>query len=51
LTNEATGGVLFNLPSGVQIGDDLNVLMMAVEPLNDCLIVRLMFMEPGQFQN
>jgi hypothetical protein len=51
LTNEATGGVLFNLPSGVQIGDDLNVLMMAVEPLDDCLIVRLMFMEPGQFQN
>ena len=51
LTNEATGGVLFNLPSGVQIGDDLNVLMMAVEPLNDCLIVRLMFMEPGQFQS
>ena len=50
LTNEATGGVLFNLPSGVRIDDDLNVLMMAVEPKDDCLIVRLMFMEPEQFQ-
>ncbi|MDP6197710.1 MAG: hypothetical protein ACPH45_02010 [Porticoccaceae bacterium] len=50
LTNEATGGVLFNLPSGVRIDDDLNVLMMAVEPKDNCLIVRLMFMEPEQFQ-
>ena len=50
LTNEATGGVLFNLPSGVRIDDDLNVLMMAVEPKDDCLIVRLMFMEPEQFE-
>jgi hypothetical protein len=50
LTNEATSGVLFNLPSGVRIDDDLNVLMMAVEPKDNCLIVRLMFMEPEQFQ-
>ena len=32
LTNDATGGLLFNIPTGVKIGDDLNVLMMAVEP-------------------
>ena len=50
LTNEANGGLLFNLPSGVQIGDDLNVLMMSVEPMDDCLVVRLMFMNPEQFQ-
>ena len=50
LTNETTGGLLFNLPSGVQIGADLNVLMMAVEPLNEHLIVKLMFMNPEQFQ-
>ena len=49
LTNEANGGILFNLPSGVQIGDDINVLMMSVEPMDDCLVVRLMFMEPDQF--
>ena len=50
LTNEANGGILFNLPSGVQIGDNLNVLMMSVEPMDDCLVVRLMFMNPEQFQ-
>ena len=32
LTNEATGGLLFNVPTGVKIGEDINVLMMAVEP-------------------
>ena len=32
LTNDATGGLLFNIPTGVKIGDDLNVLMMAVSP-------------------
>jgi hypothetical protein len=51
LTNEANGGILFNLPSGVQIGDDINVLMMSVEPLDDCLVVRLMFMDPDQFKS
>jgi hypothetical protein len=34
----------------VQIGEDLNVLMMAVEPLDEHLIVKLMFMNPKQFQ-
>ncbi len=50
LTNESTGGILFNIPSGVQIGDDVNVLMMSVEPDDEALVVRLMFMEPEQFQ-
>jgi hypothetical protein len=50
LTNESTGGILFNIPSGVQIGDDVNVLMMSVEPVDEALVVRLMFMEPEQFQ-
>lgn len=50
LTNEANGGLLFNLPSGVQIGENINVLMMSVEPFDDCLVVRLMFMNPEQFQ-
>lgn len=50
LTNESTGGILFNIPSGVQIGDDINVLMMSVEPVDEALVVRLMFMEPEQFQ-
>lgn len=50
LTNESTGGILFNIPSGVQIDDDVNVLMMSVEPVDEALVVRLMFMEPEQFQ-
>ena len=49
LTNEQTGTVLFNLPSGVQINNDTNVLMMAVQPGANQLVVRLLFMEPDQF--
>lgn len=49
LTNEQTGTILFNLPSGVQINNDTNVLMMAVQPGANQLVVRLLFMEPDQF--
>jgi hypothetical protein len=49
LTNEQTGAILFNVPSGVQINGDTNVLMMAVEPGQNQLLVRLLFMEPNQF--
>ena len=49
LTNDATGGLLFNIPTGVKIGDDLNVLMMAVEPSEGHLAVKLLFMNPDQF--
>ena len=51
LTNDATGGLLFNIPTGVKIGDDLNVLMMAVEPSEGYLAVKLLFMNPDQFKN
>ena len=50
LTNDATGGLLFNIPTGVKIGDDLNVLMMAVEPSEGYLAVKLLFMNPDQFK-
>ena len=50
LTNDATGGLLFNIPTGVKIGDDLNVLMMAVEPCEGYLAVKLLFMNPDQFR-
>ena len=50
LTNDATGGLLFNIPTGVKIGDDLNVLMMAVEPCEGYLAVKLLFMNPDQFK-
>ena len=38
-TNEETGGLLFNLPAGIEIDGQLNVLMAAVEPQVDCLTV------------
>jgi len=50
LTNNSTGGLLFNIPTGVKIGDDLNVLMMAVEPCEGYLAVKLLFMNPDQFK-
>ena len=49
LTNKDSGEVLFNLPSGVSIDGDINVLMRAVKPQNDCITVRLVFMEPEPF--
>jgi hypothetical protein len=49
LSNPDNGEILFNLPSGVQIDENINVLMMAVRPEKDSLIVKLIFMEPEQF--
>ena len=49
LTNKDSGEVLFNLPSGVSIDGDINVLMMAVKPEAERIIVRLVFMEPEPF--
>jgi hypothetical protein len=49
LTNPETGEVLFNIPSGLSIDGNINVLMMAVKPENDCIIVKLTFMEPEPF--
>ena len=49
LTNRDTGEVLFNIPSGLSIDNNINVLMMAVHPQNDCMVVKLIFMEPEPF--
>lgn len=49
LTKKDSGEVLFNLPSGVSIDGDINVLMMAVKPETKRIIVRLVFMEPEPF--
>lgn len=50
LTNEATGGILFNVPSAIQTGDHVNVLMIAIEPGNNKLVVKLLFLDPDQFR-
>ena len=49
LTNPDNGEVLFNIPSGLSIDNNINVLMMAVKPESDCIIVKLAFMEPEPF--
>jgi len=49
LSNQETGEILFNIPSGVQINEHTNVLMMSVKAQQDSLIVRLIFMDPEQF--
>jgi hypothetical protein len=50
LTNEETGGLLFNLPAGIEIDGQMNVLMIAVEPLVDAVVVKLIFVDPAQFE-
>jgi hypothetical protein len=50
LTNDATGGIVFNLPTGVEIDGNINVMMLCMEPHQDSLIVRLMFVDSAQFQ-
>lgn len=50
LTNQDTGGILFKIAGPAQIGEDLNMLMMAIEPGKNELLVRLMFMDPEQFR-
>lgn len=51
LTNENTGGLCFNIPSIIEIEGQINVLMLAVEPLDQELIIRLMFVDPDQFKS
>ncbi len=51
LTNESTGGIVFNLPTGIEADGHLNVLMLGIEPQPDFLIVRLMFINPDQFSS
>jgi translation initiation factor 1 (eIF-1/SUI1) len=50
LTNESTGGIVFNLPSGVEIQGNLNVMMLCMEPSADCLAVRLIYVDSAQFR-
>jgi hypothetical protein len=50
LTNEATGGIVFNLPSGVEIQGNLNVMMLSMEPSAESLVIRLIFVDSAQFQ-
>ena len=48
--NEATGGILFNIAGPGQVDEHVNLLMMAVEPENNGLTLRLMFIDTDQFE-
>jgi hypothetical protein len=50
LTNENTGGLLFNLPAGIEIDGQVNVMMVAVEPVVDAVVVKLIYVDPAQFE-
>jgi pantothenate synthetase len=50
LTNDSTGGIVFNLPTGVEVDGNVNVMMLAMEPKADSLVVRLIFVDPEQFK-
>ena len=49
LQNEKSGGVLFNLPGVIEIDNQINVLMAAIEPSKNGMTLRLIFMDPEQF--
>lgn len=49
LSNPQSGELVFNIPAGIRIESVLNVLMVAVLPCDDCLVVRLIFVDPDQF--
>lgn len=42
--------IIFNIPAGIKIGGELNVLMLSVLPCEDSLVVRLLFVDSEQFQ-
>ncbi len=49
LTNRETGGIVFNVPGPAQIDDQINVLMLGIEPRENEVRVQLMFFDPDQF--
>ena len=42
--------IIFNIPAGIKIGTELNVLMLSVLPCEDSLVVRLLFVDGEQFE-
>lgn len=42
--------IVFNIPAGIKIGTELNVLMLSVLPCEDSLVVRLLFVDGEQFE-
>ena len=51
LKNPSNGEIVFNIPAGIKLNDNLNVLMASVLPASDYLVVRLLFVNPEQFRS
>ncbi len=52
LTNQKTGGALVHQPGVIKIGEQHNVLVIAIEPGGkDDIVLRLMFVDPGQYES
>ena len=50
LTNKATGGVLIHQPGIIRMGEQINVLALALEPGKKGIVFRLMFVNPDQYR-
>ncbi len=53
LTNQQTGGMLIHQPGVIQLGEQINVLLLAIEPpktKKGGVVFRLMFVDPDQYK-
>ena len=52
LTNQKTGGALVHQPGVIKIGEQHNVLVIAIEPGGkEDIVLRLMFVDPDQYES
>lgn len=51
ILNSENGSILLHLPGVIKIGEQYNVLLIAFEMgNNECITIKLMFVEPDQYQ-
>ena len=52
LTNQKTGGALVHQPGVIKIGEQHNVMVIAIEPGGkEDIVLRLMFVDPDQYES
>ncbi len=52
LTNQKTGGALVHQPGVIKIGEQHNVMVIAIEPGGkEDIVLRLMFVDPNQYES
>ena len=45
LTSPISGEILINVPAGMRVDEEINVLMVSVLPRVESLVIRLLFVE------